>query len=185
MVSDGSRATSMELRKASRPLVLVVSNTGARGAGFEQGADYVIMQLLSQRFSLAISSASPLPAACTINFILGTRTNWQSSSTWPGFPMSFGELRTRIGQLSASGKVNAGCSILLPIAIEWTWNTFPSTTESSLVLLFSHLVLLAGLYASKADDALADEVRRDEADVDKELASRYARKTRLGGKDEG
>ncbi|CAD6893711.1 unnamed protein product [Tilletia controversa] len=47
--------------------------------------------------------------------------------------------------------------ILLPITIELAWNTFPSTTLSSLVLLASHLVLLAGIWRAHAGDALQDE----------------------------
>lgn len=81
---------------------------------------------------------------------------------------------TSISDLDSS----IGCSILLPLAIESAWNTYPATKLSSLILLLAHLIMLAGLYASKADDAFADDFRVDEKDLDRQMASRYARKTR-------
>ncbi|EPQ25784.1 uncharacterized protein PFL1_06651 [Pseudozyma flocculosa PF-1] len=39
---------------------------------------------------------------------------------------------------------------VLPAAIEWSWNVFPSTNASSGVLLASHLIMLAGLWTSRS-----------------------------------
>ncbi|EST06800.1 Glycosyltransferase, ALG3 [Kalmanozyma brasiliensis GHG001] len=36
--------------------------------------------------------------------------------------------------------------LLVPVALEWCWNVFPSTKESSQVLLASHVVLVFGCY---------------------------------------
>ncbi|KAL9933614.1 hypothetical protein V8E36_007272 [Tilletia maclaganii] len=47
--------------------------------------------------------------------------------------------------------------VLIPISIELAWNTFPSTAISSLILLFSHLTLLLGLWRAHAGNALEDE----------------------------
>lgn len=52
--------------------------------------------------------------------------------------------------------------IALPICIEMAWNTFPSTNASSHMLLATHLVLLAGLWASHADNAITDEERSND-----------------------
>ncbi|KAK0549375.1 dolichyl-P-Man:Man(5)GlcNAc(2)-PP-dolichol alpha-1,3-mannosyltransferase [Tilletia horrida] len=49
--------------------------------------------------------------------------------------------------------------ILLPITIELAWNTFPSTSASSALLLVSHVILLGGLAAAHAGDALQDEAQ--------------------------
>lgn len=38
------------------------------------------------------------------------------------------------------------CRIALLVAIEYAWNTYPSTNRSSLVLLVSHLLLLLGVF---------------------------------------
>ncbi|KAF9098809.1 dolichyl-P-Man:Man(5)GlcNAc(2)-PP-dolichol alpha-1,3-mannosyltransferase [Mortierella sp. AD031] len=42
-------------------------------------------------------------------------------------------------------------SVLLLGAIEWSWNVFPATAQSSGVLFASHLVILAGLWIGKGD----------------------------------
>ncbi|KAG0253141.1 dolichyl-P-Man:Man(5)GlcNAc(2)-PP-dolichol alpha-1,3-mannosyltransferase [Mortierella polycephala] len=42
-------------------------------------------------------------------------------------------------------------SVLLLGAIEWSWNVYPATAESSGVLMASHLVILAGLWFGKKD----------------------------------
>ncbi|KAK0563813.1 dolichyl-P-Man:Man(5)GlcNAc(2)-PP-dolichol alpha-1,3-mannosyltransferase [Tilletia horrida] len=47
--------------------------------------------------------------------------------------------------------------VILPLTIELAWNTFPSTTFSSTLLLASHLILLYGLWRAHAGDALEDE----------------------------
>ncbi|KAF9183628.1 hypothetical protein BGZ51_003895 [Haplosporangium sp. Z 767] len=41
--------------------------------------------------------------------------------------------------------------VLLLGAIEWSWNVYPATAESSGVLMASHLVILAGLWFGKKD----------------------------------
>lgn len=61
----------------------------------------------------------------------------------------------------------------LPLFIEIAWNTFPSTSTSSLLLLYSHLVLLLGLWRAKQDDSMMDQQRRDEGKVVEEIASKW------------
>jgi alpha-1,3-mannosyltransferase len=65
--------------------------------------------------------------------------------------------------------------VLLPLCIESAWNTFPSTTSSSLLLLACHIILLLGLWTAKEDDANLDETRRDDEDAAKELAKKWDR----------
>ncbi|KAG0315028.1 dolichyl-P-Man:Man(5)GlcNAc(2)-PP-dolichol alpha-1,3-mannosyltransferase [Linnemannia gamsii] len=43
-------------------------------------------------------------------------------------------------------------SMLLLGAIEWSWNVFPATAESSGVLVASHLIILVGLWVGKKSD---------------------------------
>lgn len=47
--------------------------------------------------------------------------------------------------------------IAIPICIESAWNTFPSTAESSLLLLGCHLALLFGLWQAAEDTEDTDE----------------------------
>ena len=63
--------------------------------------------------------------------------------------------------------------LALPLCIESTWNTFPSTPQSSLLLLACHATLLLGLWRARADDTMADEIRRDENEVARELAKQW------------
>lgn len=50
-------------------------------------------------------------------------------------------------------------SLLLLGAIEWSWNVFPATAESSRVLVASHLVILVGLWFGKKSDKASQKKR--------------------------
>lgn len=63
--------------------------------------------------------------------------------------------------------------IAIPLFIEIAWNTFPSTSKSSLLLLYSHLVLLLGLWRAKQDDSILDQQRPDEDEVAEEIATKW------------
>ncbi|UZJ52303.1 hypothetical protein CBS101457_001623 [Exobasidium rhododendri] len=65
--------------------------------------------------------------------------------------------------------------VIIPFCIESAWNTFPSTSSSSLQLLACHVVLLAGLWRAREDDTTRDEGRRDEEEVAKEIAAEWDR----------
>ncbi|KAN0062434.1 dolichyl-P-Man:Man(5)GlcNAc(2)-PP-dolichol alpha-1,3-mannosyltransferase [Thecaphora frezii] len=42
--------------------------------------------------------------------------------------------------------------LVIPLVVEWAWNVFPSTKESSVALLACHVVLLGGLWAVPRED---------------------------------
>lgn len=48
--------------------------------------------------------------------------------------------------LHALTKPRSSCSAALLAAIEWAWNVFPSSLNSSMVLTFAHWGLFAGVY---------------------------------------
>lgn len=70
-------------------------------------------------------------------------------------------------------KLPNSIKIFLPLAIEWAWNTYPSTEQSSMLLLVSHFLILIGLWRSKQDDETADEARQDEDAITTSLLRSY------------
>uniref|UniRef100_A0A453E252 Uncharacterized protein n=1 Tax=Aegilops tauschii subsp. strangulata TaxID=200361 RepID=A0A453E252_AEGTS len=57
------------------------------------------------------------------------------------------------------------CSrIILFVIVELCWNVYPSTSYSSLLLLFAHLFILFGLWSSPAEYPYAD--KKEKADRD-------------------
>ena len=43
--------------------------------------------------------------------------------------------------------------VSLPMALEWSWNVFPSTKESSAVLLLVHLALVSAAWTSPSSSS--------------------------------
>lgn len=70
-------------------------------------------------------------------------------------------------------KLPNSIKIILPLAIEWAWNTFPSTKQSSMLLFLSHILILFGLWRSRSDDETLDEVRPDEEVLTTSLLQSY------------
>lgn len=67
-------------------------------------------------------------------------------------PMPFHEMKKRADRDRTLLSLPVLPRLALPFTIEYAWNVFPSTSMSSLLLLGSHIVLLAGLWASRAGD---------------------------------
>ncbi|PWY98660.1 ALG3-domain-containing protein [Testicularia cyperi] len=55
--------------------------------------------------------------------------------------------------------------LAIPVALEWCWNVFPSTQQSSLVLLACHIVLVAGCFTLPALPSPSSQEASDPATV--------------------
>ncbi|KAJ1021893.1 hypothetical protein NDA16_003655 [Ustilago loliicola] len=68
-------------------------------------------------------------------------------------------------------KVPAVVSLVVPVALEWCWNVFPSTETSSLVLLVCHVLLVSGCItlpglSSSEESVVSKQQEEDEDEVD-------------------
>ena len=130
-----------------------------------QGTSWVMQNLMNRSDGLSQSSkAAILSCAFTSNMvgILCSRSLHYQFYSWYFHQVPY---------LLCCSKLPVMLKLVLPVALEWCWNVFPSTDASSLVLLVCHLVLVLSCFTLPQLQASRDvapstprEVEEDEVD---------------------